>query len=72
METAPVNDKLNSDPLPKEQIQQKENCLNVKQVPERPKRQAKRISGDKLKAMFSDEIGSSVCCRECCDDHDLQ
>ena len=41
--------------LPHEQIQQKENSVNVKQVLERSKRQAARIARDKLKGMFSDE-----------------
>ena len=36
LETAPVSDELNSDPLPHEQIQQEENGLNIKQVSERP------------------------------------
>ena len=38
LKTAPVGDELNSDPLPSEQIQQKENCVSVKQGPERSKR----------------------------------
>ena len=38
LETAPVSDELNSDPLPQEQIQQEENGVNIKQVSERPKR----------------------------------
>ena len=38
LETAPVGDELNSDPLPSEQIQQKENCVNVKQGSEKSKR----------------------------------
>ena len=55
LKTAPVSDELNSDFLPHEQIQQKENSVNVKQVLERSKRQAARIARDKLKEMFSDE-----------------
>ena len=38
LETAPISDELNSDPLPQEQIQQEENGVNIKQVSERPKR----------------------------------
>ena len=38
LETAPVSDGLDSDPLPQEQIQQEENGVNIKQVSERPKR----------------------------------
>ena len=71
-ETAPVSDELNSDLLLQEQIQQKKNGVNVKQVSEKPKRQAVKIARDKLKEMFSDGIGIFVCCRECRDDHDLQ
>ena len=41
--------------LPHEQIQQKENSVNVKQVLERSKRQAARIARDKLKEIFSHE-----------------
>ena len=63
METAHVNDDLNSDALLQEQIQQKENGVNVKQVSERFKCQAKRIARDKLKDMFSHEIGTFACCR---------
>ena len=55
LKTAPVSDELNSDFLPHEQIHQKENSVNVKQVLERSKRQAARIARDKLKEMFSDE-----------------
>ena len=58
METASVSDECNSDPLPQEQIQRMENDLNVKQVPETSKHQATRIARDKLKEMFSDEIGT--------------
>ena len=72
LETAPVSDGLDSDPLPQEQIQQEENGVNIKQVPERPKRQAARIARDKLKEMCSDEIGTFACCQECRDDHNLQ
>ena len=46
--------------------------MNIKQVSERPKRQAAIIARDKLKEMFSDVISTFVCCRECRDDHDLQ
>ena len=46
--------------------------MNIKQVSERPKRQAARIARDKLKEMLSDKIGTFACCRECRDDHDLQ
>ena len=72
LETAPVSDEFNSDPLPSEQIQQKENGVNVKQVSERSKHQTARIARDKLKEIFSDEIGTFVCCWECRDSHDLQ
>ena len=58
LETASVSDERNSDPLPQEQIQQMENDLNVKQVPETSKHQATRVARDKLKEMFSDEIGT--------------
>ena len=71
LETAAVSDELNSDPLPQEQIQQKENGVNVKQLTERSKRQAARIARDKLKEMLSEEIGTFVCCKECLDDHNL-
>ena len=69
-ETAPIIE-LNGDPLPQEQIQQKENGVNVKQVLERPNIQAARLSRDKLKEMFSDEIGTFACCQECHSDHSL-
>ena len=62
LETALVIDKLNSDPLPPEQIQQKEIGVNVKQLSKRSKHQAAKVARDKQKEIFSDEIGTFVCC----------
>ena len=72
LEIAPVSDGFDSDPSLQEQVQHEENGVNIKQVSERPKRQAARIARDKLKEMCSDEIGIFLCCQECCDDHDFQ
>ena len=72
METVPVSDELHTDPLLREKIQQRGNGVSLKQVSERSKLQAARIARDKLKAMFSDEIGIFFCCGECCDNHHLQ
>ena len=62
LETVSINGDLNNDPLPQEKIQQKENDVNVKQVTERLKRQAAIIALEKLKEIFSDKIGTCVCC----------
>ena len=55
MESAPVSDELNSDPLPPEQIQQKENGVKIKQVSERSTHQVARVARDTLKEMFFDK-----------------
>ena len=62
LETVSINGDLNNDPLPPEKIQQKENDVNVKQVTEILKPQAAIITLEKLKEMFSDKIGTFVCC----------
>ena len=72
LETAPVSHELNSGPVLQEQIQRKKNGVNVKQVSERSKCQAAGIARDKPKEMFSDDIGTFVCCRECHNNHHLQ
>ena len=55
MESAPVSDELNSDPLPPEQIQQKENGVKIKQVSEGSTHQVARVARDTLKEMFFDK-----------------
>ena len=56
LESAPVSDELTtSDPLPPEQIQQKENGVKIKQVSERSTHQAARVARDTLKEMFFDK-----------------
>ena len=56
LESAPVSDELTtSDPLPPEQIQQKENGVKIKQVSERSTHQAARVARDTPKEMFSDK-----------------
>ena len=55
LESAPVSDELNSDPLPPEQIQQKENGVKIKQVSKRSTHQTARVARDTLKEMFSDK-----------------